>query len=433
MEAQQHRGRSSSAGHLPQNRIRHSPSPHRFNGQNLDPSFQTPDFAQGEYPSDPLSNPGNGMPFNVPPYMNGNTQQLPFQQHVLPSNDFSDPNLAQPYQPEGVNHSRRASQVNIDQNTHFNPNILESNSPNEFGDFAQHPPFDNAFMLDPQLQANMQAHHPSINPADIMSNMSSPQNMNTTPPNLMPPDTSSPGHGSPSATHAQAFSPDHSRQASLDPSSAQFPNGQQPTDWSGMLSGAQFQTHRRAPSEHSDVSSSVAPSPYLSQQESFEAFESSHSPMLSAQQDPQLYHDALGIESFSLSEPQQQMQQQHQQHEHISPRHSPYPSPRMTPHPDFGMPQENNFMLSNEMQQGNFNGQPGPEIYTNPPNHGFPPFGLRHESSDMGQATQMAPPEINVELAPPSRQPNFEPLRPENDVDGLIPPERGMSKFSTPL
>ena len=433
MEAQQHRGRSSSAGNLAQNRIRHSSSPHRFNGQSH-PSFHAPDLIPGEY-SNALSNAGNGIPFNVPPYMNGNTQQLSFPQHVLPSNDFNDPSNGQSFPVDDIRQSRRASQLNNELNHHFNPNILEPNPPSEFEDFSQQQefatkqslPFENAFMLDPQLQANMQAHHQSINPADIMSNMSSPQNMNTTPPNLMPPEASSPGP-SPSSTHGHHFSPDHSRQVSLDPSSAQFPNGQQPTDWAGMLAGAQFQTHRRAPSEHSDVSSSVAPSPYLAQQASFETFESSPSPMLAAQQDPQLYHDALGIEAFSLSDPQHQVHQhQNQQQEHISPRHSPYPSPRMTPHSGFGMPPENSFMLSNDMQQGIFNGQPGPEFYSSPPNQGLPQFAMRHDSGDMGQAAQMAPPDIHVELAPPSRQPNFEPLRPENDLDALSPPERGMS------
>lgn len=193
-----------------------------------------------------------------------------------------------------------------------------------------------------------------------------------------------------------------------------------------MMSGAQFQTHRRAPSEHSEVSS-VAPSPYLGQQDSFETFDQSHSPMLAAQQDPQLYTDALGIETFSLSDPQQQVQQHHQQpqHEqHISPHHSPYPSPRMTPHPGFGMPQDTNFMLSHDMQN-NFTRQPGPQMYTNPPGQDFGHFPMRNDPSDMGQAAQMAPPEINVELAPPSRQSQFEPLRPDNDLDALSPPERG--------
>lgn len=441
MEAQQHRGRSSSANNVPHNRIRHSASPHRFNGQILDPSFHTPDFPPGDYSPNTLSNAGSGMPYDVSTYMNGNTQHLPFQQHVLPSNDFSDPGLGQSYQSEST-YQRGASQLPNETINQFDPQIVESTSPTDFGDFSQQQgfatkqslPFETAFLLDPQLQANMQVHHQSINPADIMSNMSSPQNMNTTtPPHLMPPDGSSPGHGSPSSTQAHTFSPNHSRHASLDPSSAQFPNGQQPTDWAGMLSGAQFQGHRRAPSEHSDVSSSVAPSPYLRQQESFEAFDPAHSPMLGAQQDPQLYHDALGIENFSLSDPQQQIQQhqQQQQQEHISPRHSPYPSPRMTPHSGFGLPPENSFMLSNDMQQNSYNGQPESDLYTSPPNQSFPRFTMRHDSGDMGQAAQMAPPEINVELAPPSRQPTFEPLRPDNDLDALSPPERGTSRWLT--
>ena len=266
--------------------------------------------------------------------------------------------------------------------------------------------------------------------------MSSPQNMNTTPPNLMPPDAaSSPGHGSPSSALPQSLSPHHSRHASLDPSSAIFSNGQQPTDWTGMLSGAQFQTHRRAPSEHSDVSSSVAPSPYLNQQDSFEAFDPNPSPMLAAQPDQHMYHDALGIEAFSLSDnhqqahQQQQQQQQQQRHmqqqEGISPRHSPYPSPRMSPSPGFTMPPESQYLLSNDMQNG-LNGQSGPEMYNNQPQ-----YGMKNGSIDMGQAAQMAPPEINVELAPPSRDNGFEQPRGENDLDALIPPERGRLHMSS--
>ena len=323
--------------------------------------------------------------------------------------------------------SRKASQ----QSHHLNSNVSETNSPINFSDFHQQPGFPSkqglnfeSLMLDPQLQGSLQTQHQSINPQDIMSNMSSPQNMNTTPPNLMPPDTaSSPGHGSPSSTHQSNFSPHHSRHASLDPSSAIFSNGQQPTDWQGMLSGAQFQTHRRAPSEHSDVSSSVAPSPYLAQQDSFETFDQNPSPMLAAQPDQQMYQDALGIETFSLSDNQQQVHQQQKQHiqqqEGISPRHSPYPSPRMSPHPGFTMPPESQFLLSNGMQNG-FDGQPG---FNNQPNN-FSQFGMRNESIDMGQAAQMAPPEINVELAPPSRDLGFDQPRGENDLDALSPPER---------
>lgn len=438
MEDQQQRGRSPSIGRMSQNRIRHSPSPHNFSGHNLDPSINNQDYGSGGFSPSTLSNGAGGMPFNIPLYMNGGPQPQAFQQHVLPSNDFSDPSITQSYPQEGISLSRKASQ----QNHQFNNNFSESTSPITFGDFNHQQDFPskfkNSFMLDPALQGQMQPQHHSINPQDIMSNASSPQNMNTTPPNLMPPDAaSSPGHGSPSSTQTQTFSPHHSRQASLDPSSAIFPNGQQPTDWAGMLSGAQFQTHRRAPSEHSDVSSSVAPSPYLAQQDSFEAFDQNPSPMLAAQPDHQMYNDALGIESFSLSDNQQQSHQQHQQQqqqqmkqEGISPHHSPYPSPRITPHPGFTMPPESQLLLSNDMQNG-FNGQQQAEMYHNQPNQQFPPFDLRNSSVDMGQAAQMAPPEINVELAPPPSHTGFDQFKSQNDLDALSPPERGENRFSS--
>ena len=431
MEEQHQRGRSPSVGHLPQNRIRHSPSPHHFNGHNsLDPALDNQDYSPGGFSPNTMPNGDGGMTLNMPLYMNGHPQPQPFQQHVLPSNGFSDPSLTQSYQPESLSMSRKASQ----QSHHFDPNVSETNSPINYSDFHQQPGFPSKqglgfenLMLDPQLQGSLQTQHQSINPQDIMSNMSSPQNMNTTPPNLMPPDNaSSPGHGSPSSTHQPNFSPHHSRHTSLDPSSAIFTNGQQPTDWQGMLSGAQFQTHRRAPSEHSDVSSSVAPSPYLAQQDSFETFDQNPSPMLAAQPDQQMYQDALGIEAFSLSDNQQQVHQQQKQHlqqqEGISPRHSPYPSPRMSPHPGFTMPPESQFLLSNGMQNG-FDGQPQHEIFNSQSNN-FSQFGMRNDSLDMGQAAQMAPPEINVELAPPSRDNGFDQPRGENDLDALSPPER---------
>lgn len=219
MEQQQSRGRSSSAGNLPQNRIRHSPSPHRYNGQNLDATFTAPDFTSSDYSSNTLSTAGNGMQYNVP-YMNGNAQSLPFQAHVLPSNSFSDPNLAHQYEPGRPGRSQSPSQLHTEPSAQFDPRILGANPQSEFGDFTQQQefankqsiPFDNSFMLDPQLQANLQAQHTSINPADIMSNMSSPQNLNSTPPNLMPPDAASSRHGSPAPSPiGQHFSPDHSR------------------------------------------------------------------------------------------------------------------------------------------------------------------------------------------------------------------------------
>lgn len=48
-------------------------------------------------------------------------------------------------------------------------------------------------------------------------------------------------------------------------------------------------------------------------------------------------------------------------------------------------------------------------------------------SADIGQASQMAPPSINVEFAPPLRNPSFGPNKPATDLDSLSPP--AMSAF----
>lgn len=267
--------------------------------------------------------------------------------------------------------------------------------------------------------SEMQPQQQSINPADLMSAMSSPQKLIPTPPNLIPLESTSPRAGSPAPLQGQLYSPEHSRHTSLDPSSAMFAHGQQGQDWTNMLQQHQFRRHQRAPSEYSDVSSSVAHSPFLTQPENggFDGFDQNPSPLLNAQDNNNLYQDALGIGNFSLSDPQQQQQQL------ISPRHSPYVSPRMTPQQGLDVPQDNNFVLSQHDLHNNFNGGPGPEIYTSQPET-YSPFTARHGSSDLSHAAQMAPPEINVEFAPVTRQPLFEPSATENDHDALSPPGR---------
>ncbi len=427
MEGQQYRGRSSSAGHLP-NHIRHSPSPQHYHDHtshlDLDPSINNSTFNTGPFNTNIPTTTRAEPEFNLVPqsFYQGSPQPPQFQQHVLPSNDFVDPDFGQKYQQDGLSSSieRRSSQLNIQQpGDHFSSIPLSgAATATTFEDFdyqqkKQAQSFENDFSLDPQFQGGIQPQQVSINPADLMSTMSSPQNLMPTPPNMMSSDPNSPpGQVSLAPDQNHHYSPNHSRQASLDPASAQYMHGQQGAEWTNVL-GAQFHTHRRAPSEHSDVSSSVAPSPFLTTQESFESYDGNPSPMLNAQQD-HLYGDALGIEQFSLADAQQNQQQR------ISPAHSPFVSPRLSPHPGFGFSQDN-FTLA----QNNFGGGPGPEIYTSqaedPYNH--PRLG----SGDMGQAASMAPPEINVELAPPSKQSSFEPQRPENDLDALSPPDRGKA------
>jgi len=205
-------------------------------------------------------------------------------------------------------------------------------------------------------------------------------------------------------------SPGHSRHASLDPNAAFGPG--QGSEWGNMAS---FRGHRRAPSEtYSDVSSAHA-SPYLIQQDSFE--DTQPSPMLNAQADPQLFHDPLtqlGQLNFDDSR------------SGISPGHSPGPSPRLPPSqqalPAF---QPGNFGLDQGSMNNHF-GQPGMMSYSNSGPEPFPV--LNHPIGDIGQADAMSPPEINIDFAPPSRQPSFEPSKPEHQADALSPPDRSRSR-----
>lgn len=440
MEGQQHRGRSPSTGRHPASAhdLRHSPSPsprlfHDYN-QNLsiDPFISHPNFSSLSFSPSDNSQVGPDVQYSLPsPFLENSSHAPPYrQQHVLPSNGFSDLDQKTPYDHANssvIHRDPSSSHRNLQpENQQFNTaTLISSNSGNQFGNFEQQHSFsakrghtlDNTFLLDPQL--DMQVQHQSVNPADIMSDMSSPQNMMPTPPNLIPPDhASSSNHGSPQPGQGQFTSPNHSRHASTSLGASVAVNQTQSHgDWTGFI-GEQFQTHRRAPSEHSDFSSSVAPSPLLPQHDSFESFDQA-SPMLKPQQDNQVYHDALGIGQFSISDPKQP---QHQE-QRFSPGHSPYVSPRMSPHPGYGYPQDQ-FQLSQDMQN-NFNGRPGPEVYPNPSDPSFSLFQHRLNSGDMGQAAQMTPPEISVDLAPPSVPPHFETLRAENDYDALTPPVRG--------
>lgn len=415
------RGRSSSAGHHPNHHMNHSPSPHQFQDHSsrleLDSSLGPVVFTSGAFSTDlTASTHPNHLQYNYH-----------FDPQPLPGDHFNGQDLESSFQPNGVASELQHSPSNLEipqSSSHqFNSDLLASDTSSGFGDFShpqdltgkQEQSFDGGFVMSSDIQGGMQSQHQSINPADIMSNMSSPQNLIPTPPNLIPPESISPRGGSPAPHQGQLYSPNHSRHASLDPSSAIFPHAL-PTDWSNMLQQQQFQTHRRAPSEHSDVSSSVAPSPFLPQQDAFDAFDPKHSPMLGAQSDSQLYQDALAMERFSLSDAQQQQRR--------SPRHSPFPSPRMSPQSGLGLPQESNFVLSQDMQ--GFSGGPGPDIYAGQPDD-FSQFGARHGSGDLGHVAQMVPPEINVEYAPTTRQSSFEPSRPETDLDALSPPESGQS------
>lgn len=408
---------------------------------DLDPSTSSSTFTTGAFNTGVPSVSGAEQYSFQNDFLPSTAQGPPFQQHMLPSNDFADQDFSQPFRQRNSssNGQQRPSQLTLQQSNHrLSGDFLNTERTTTFTDPFQQdmPQKQDVLMLNPSLQSSNQPHNQSINPADIMSNMSSPQNHLATPPNLMSLDPLSSSGQAPSPQQ-RLYSPNHSRQVSLEPASAAFMHGQQPTDWTGML-GAAFQQRRRAPSEHSEVSS-VTPSPFLPQQDSFETYDQGHSPMLKPQQDSSLYQDAaFGIERFSLADQQQQQQKQQQhQHQHqqrrgMSPGQSPYISPQMSPHHQgLGISQENPFGILNSTEISNqFSGGPGPQIYNGQSEPDFSNFRLKHETSDMGQAAQMAPPEINVELAPPSRQQHFELHNTENDLDALSPPERGMPEFT---
>ena len=267
-----------------------------------------------------------------------------------------------------------------------------------------------------QDQQQSYSGNPSINPADL-SRISSPHNP-TSPPHLVPPDpVPSPRAASPVSSPGAYYTPQHSRHASLDPVTAAYMTSQQQqsSDWQGLLGNPSFQGHRRAPSEHSDVSS--VHSPFLGQHDSFDGLDNSHSPLLTPRNDPSVYENSFGMESFSISD-----------HQAFSPAHSPYNvSPRLGPQPPHHgeLPVDNSFHLTQQLNTQLGQGpseQYVPHIDTSP----HPTVHSQHSPGDIGQAAQMTPPSINVEFAPPSRTSSFGPPQ-DGDNDTLSPPSRKNS------
>ncbi|KAL2400441.1 C2H2 finger domain transcription factor crzA [Exophiala dermatitidis] len=248
----------------------------------------------------------------------------------------------------------------------------------------------------------------NVNPADL-NKSPSPQDHQS--PSLFPPEALTSQPGSPSSNGQQFYTPQHSRHASLDPSSAYGEN----------YSGVNFQQHRRAPS--SEISSANH-SPYMAHAEIHDSgsVDLNHSPFMPAQPDTS---NAFGMESFSLAE------------------QTSYRSPRLMPEMDpslQGLGLNQDFTLSQPMRMS------VPEIY---PVHAtaYPPVvpsnHLRNTSvvSDIGQADQFEPPTINIEPAPVSRQQSFGPQA-EGTEGALSPPStlnrgRNRSKsdvtFTRPL
>ena len=411
----QQRGRSPSAGHQqPHISQAHSSSPHfqeNANSIGLGLGLDNQGNNNNQFLNNNF-NPSNGLPVYNDSNEFLNQQGQGFSQAGLSDSIYTQ---SQNFNQQQFKQEPQSSPYDPPQRS-FTQELLDPNLTTNFnqGDFPLFSTPSTQNEYDPSFFINelpAQTNSQPINPPQL--EMTSPQNHTPTPPNLLQPDSRSPAssHNSPNFNQGHFQSPpNHSRNASLGPESAAYPQGQNQVEW-GMMP-PQFQGHRRTPSEYSDVSvSSAAHSPHLGHQDAYESIEHQHSPMQHPQ-DSSLYNEVLGIGSFSLSDPQ--IQHSTSPRRGLSPAHSPAISPRLGPQ-SLPQIQQPNFMLS---VNNGFGAQQN--IYGGS-NQDF------SNQMDMGQAQQMVPPEINVEFAPSSRQNSFDPPKPSNfDSDALTPPDRGM-------
>lgn len=393
VHAHHQRGRSPSAGHQQphiRNSHSHSPSPHPYHNQSPEPSVglglglgidaasSNPHFTN-DFTAFNTSSAGSQFMTTSQP------QQPPFSQQGIADTTTFDPSFTSQPQPS------------------FSPNLLAPEFSDTAGDFSLFPPATSGEFNAPPLFSDLPPTNPQILMQQDLNNMTSQTHHSPTPPHMLGGDPNS-AHQSPSFNqHQFASSPSHhshSRHASLGPEAALLPHQIE-------FAHPQFQGHRRAPSEYSDVSSAGA-SPNLTSHDTFEPSEHGHSPM----QRPQEFYDGVvGFSNFSISDPQVA-------HSSRSPSHSPAISPRISPQqiPDMGQP-NNQAMLLN----AGYPNAPGIS-YSMPGSEQFPT--LSQDGASPGQQA-MAPPSINIDFAPNSRQNTFDPPKPQMDQTSLIPPDRG--------
>lgn len=135
---------------------------------------------------------------------------------------------------------------------------------------------------------------------------------------------------------------------------------------------------------------------------------------MQAPSDSGLFPEVLGISNFTISDPSSPGHPGH------SPAHSPAISPRIAPQqmpdvnqPGFGLgaPNPNDFRVAQPY------GMPAPT-------EAFPSL----QNPNGPDVSQMAPPPITIDFAPPSNKiGNFE-QKPQMDQDSLTPPERGRQR-----
>ena len=412
---QQPRGRSPSSGH--RNHISHSPSPHtsaafqrnqstNFNRSLLD---DTSSFdSNTNHTTNLFSDPSQSY---LDPH---NTESFTAQLDSSNTN-FLSPNSLSPPDDGSTTFAQQGNGISPDlldqgaisgNSSHFDSQFFPSNESNTGQSI------DTSLLVDPVLLDPQPNQDHGLGPSNNIESMATAHPSAPTPPHMLQADMhqqpgSSPNSFSPALVQGAFHRPGHSRHSSLDPSSAGYPQVQG-NDWAG---GMQFQGHRRTPSDtYSDVSSSAQPSPYLGNNETFDEHAS---PLLTAEQDPALFNNALGFDSFSLSDNQNQPQ-------HISPHHSPALMPQQQSLPPFTA--ENNFGMS--VMSDEVSGPNSMNFYSQG-QEAFPSLNQqRNGMNDIGQADQMSPPEISIHYAPPPNQTNFEPTRNFDGVNALSPPDR---------
>ncbi|KAI0203925.1 hypothetical protein F4808DRAFT_476244 [Astrocystis sublimbata] len=384
------RGRSPSAGH--HHHSQQPPQPHIRNTQSPSPH---PHPHPPPHPSQDVSI-GLGIGFDPSqppsaPFMPDN-----YQNFGASDNTFLGASQLQTFPQQGP-----ADAVPFDPSQPgFSPALLSSDFTTN-NDFCLFPPASQGDQFGAtQLFSDASQHTSSALNANDLGNMTSPQTHHSpTPPHLLKMEPGS-AHHSPSFNQHQFSSPPshHSRHASLGPEAALLP-GQ--VDWTQ----AQFQGHRRAPSDYSDVSSNAA-SPSLTAHDGFE-LEHGHSPM-QRPQDP--FDGVMGLNNFSISDPNRNSR---------SPSHSPQPSPRIMPQmSDHG--QLNQPMMLNP-------GYPNGGAVGYPLSEEFPQLPQDMTMDQMHQG--MAPPSINIDFAPPNVKQNvFDAPKPPMDESSLTPPDRGRPK-----
>ncbi|KAF2399192.1 hypothetical protein EJ06DRAFT_495939 [Trichodelitschia bisporula] len=410
---QHQRGRSPSTGRHNNRSNQPSPSPHNAFRNSL--SVSDIGTSQSFLASDPTPSFGS---FDPSVAFTSSSQPFPHPSAFAQGSLFPEGQLQQP------NANPHFNQDQATELFDFTAGLSNEVDPALFPNPLQY----STGSLDPALLSSPPLQEHTLNQAGLANQMAT-STQSPTPPHLLAPNmhrqSSGSPHNSPALGHMsfQAPSPRHSRNTSLDPSSAAYPMQMQ----SGAEWGHGFQHRRQHSDAHSDVSSSAHPSPFLGNSDSFEP--DHHSPLLSAQADPSMYQEVMGIGQFSISEG-------HHPHYNVnpSPGHSPHISPHLLPQqhnlPAFSSPETFMSPSGVGMPVPMHSSYPSPQLvepYTGQNHEAFPTLGhMNGEEYAGGQADTMSPPEINIQLAP--KEQSYDVKTDAQEQGGLSPPDRSRGR-----